>query len=85
MLGQNFQFTNFAQENTPQKEPAKSDTYRNSWKWVAALTQAELVDAGGDDDEEGAELGQREVVLDLGGRLHAPAVDEGQQADTASS
>ena len=67
------------------KVPAKSGTFRNSRKWEAALTHAELVDAGGDDDEEGAELGQREVVLDLGGRLHAPAVDEGQQADTASS
>ena len=49
------------------------------------LTSSQLDDAGYDDDEEGEELGEGEVVLHLGRRLHAPAVDEGEEADTAGS
>lgn len=48
-------------------------------------TSSQLDDASYDDDEEGEELSEGEVVLHLGGRLHAPAVDEGKEADTAGS
>lgn len=45
---------------------------------TVVLTSAELDEACDDDDGQGEELGAREDVLDAGGPLHVPAVDERQ-------
>lgn len=48
---------------------------------VETLTSAQLHHPGGHDDEERQQLGVGEQVLNRGGPLDVPAVDEGQDTD----
>ena len=41
-------------------------------------TQAELVDSGGDDDEQSQQLGIGKDVLDKGGPFDLPTINKGQ-------
>ena len=43
------------------------------------MSETEPDDAGHDDDDHREDLGRREEVLNQGGRLHLPAVDERQE------
>ena len=63
---------------------SKNLTWRPIWVFhrvfeLLDVSEPEPDDAGHDDDDQREDLGRREEVLDQGGRLHLPAVDERQE------